>query len=609
MSKKDKIPMRKVLSNDLYILKMIAKGSPVKLIHAILYTFVESLLGFFSTEYMLRYVVNGIQEKKSFEAIMTYLLCILFLNVFVFGIFSNVYKNIFDPWLSRRLDVYVNKLIFKKSLEVDLASFENPKYYEKCSKAMGNIWTCFEKVFQSIQGIISFFVQITSNIVLLIAINPVLILFAAFPLSLMFIRRRMNTLFYTIDVKNTEINRCKDYTRRSFYLSDYAKEMRLTNIYRVMLRRFKESIDKSIHVAKTDGMKLAFCGIVFHTCIQIVTILGAEAYSLYCTLVAGTMLFGDCLVVLNSIGTLSWRFSTFVSLLNGFRDVALYTNDIKQFLETEPIISENENGAVPEAGAIHLCNMSFRYDGADSYALKNLNLSINKGEKIALVGHNGAGKTTFVKLLMRLYDPTDGEILLADKNIKEYKLSSYRKMFGVVFQDYKQMSLTVAENVLGRPYRDEDEALVIESLKKAGVYDKIAELPLGIHTIMTKEFDADGVILSGGQSQKIAIAGIYANNSEVVILDEPSSALDPLAEHELYENMMKACEGKTIIMISHRLSSAVSADRILHMENGEIIEFGSHRELMAAGGKYAEMFRIQAENYVSAQNGEVRIGE
>ncbi len=596
--KSPKITLKEILQNNLYVLKIIAKGSPIKLVHAVLSTFVESLLAFFSVEYMLRYVVNGIQEGKSYEAIMTYLLCILFLNVFVFGIFNSVYYNLFDPWISRKLDVHINKILFKKSLEVDLASFENPKYYEEASRAMGNAWTCFGKVFSGITGIIGFTVQMTSNIVLLAYINPILLIFAAFPLTLVFVRRKMNNMFYSIDMKNAEITRCKDYTRRSFYLVDFAKEMRLTNIYKVMMRRFKESIEQIVHLAKTDGMKLAFYGILFGFVVDVITVLGAESFALYCTLVSGTMLFGDCLVVLNSIGTLSWRVSNFVTLLTSFRDIALYTSDIKKFLEIEPNISENENGGIPEAGKLELHGVSFMYDGSDSYVLKNLNVTINKGEKIALVGHNGAGKTTLVKLLMRLYDPTDGEIRLGGRNIKDYRLSLYRKMYGVVFQDYKQMSLSVAENVLGRPYIDENEELVIDSLRKAGVYDKIAELPAGIHTTMTKEFDPDGVILSGGQSQKIAIAGIYANNNDIVILDEPTSALDPLAEHELYENMMRACEGRTIIIISHRLSSAVSADRIIHMENGEIVETGTHRELMKNNGKYAQMFRMQADNYV-----------
>ena len=214
-----------------------------------------------------------------------------------------------------------------------------------------------------------------------------------------------------------------------------------------------------------------------------------------------------------------------------------------------------------------------------------------------MVGLNGVGKTTLVKLLLRLYDPTEGVILLGGQDIREYDIDSYRACFGIVFQDYKQIALSVGENVLGRPMRDGDEKTVEIALRKAGLWDKISKLPNGIHMVMTKEFDENGLILSGGESQKLAIASVYARDCSIVILDEPSSALDPLAEKEMYDQMYRACEGKTVIFISHRLSSATDADRIILMENGTIKEMGTHGELMKRGGSYAEMFRAQAESY------------
>ena len=180
----------------------------------------------------------------------------------------------------------------------------------------------------------------------------------------------------------------------------------------------------------------------------------------------------------------------------------------------------------------------------------------------------------------------------------------YRRNIGVVFQDYKQFALSVAENVLGRPMRDGDEAIVEDALRRAGIWDKISELPDGMYTQMTREFSEDGLVLSGGQSQMLAIASVYAHGSPIVILDEPSSALDPLAERELYRQMYSACEGKTMIFISHRLSSAVSADKVVLIEDGVVGEYGSHEELMRRGGRYAEMFRAQAESYTGAQSTE-----
>ena len=187
---------------------------------------------------------------------------------------------------------------------------------------------------------------------------------------------------------------------------------------------------------------------------------------------------------------------------------------------------------------------------------------------------------------------------------RDCKAREYRSMFSVVFQDFKTLALPVFENVLMRPRMEGDEERVIDALKKSGVYDRIMELPNGIETMLTKEFDEDGAVLSVGESQKLAIAHAFLKNAPYVILDEPSSALDPIAESEMYSNMMKMGENKGMIFISHRLSSAVSADKIYMLENGEVIEWGTHKELMAKNGKYADMFRKQAQNYIDLEEGE-----
>jgi ATP-binding cassette subfamily B protein len=264
-----------------------------------------------------------------------------------------------------------------------------------------------------------------------------------------------------------------------------------------------------------------------------------------------------------------------------------------------PAVDKNENGMKAEFDNIlELNNISFKYYGQEKDTLKNISLSVRPKERIALVGHNGAGKSTLVKLLMRLYDPTEGKILLNNRDIKDYNLESYRDLFGVVFQDFKVFSMRVKDNVLLRENSDEDNSAINEALKNSGVYDKIMSLSKGTDTVLTKEFAEDGAVLSGGEYQKVSIARIFAKECSIAILDEPSSALDPIAEYEMYENMMKACNDCAVIFISHRLSSAVLADKIYMLENGEIIEQGSHRELLNSNGYYAELFNLQASRYI-----------
>lgn len=228
--------------------------------------------------------------------------------------------------------------------------------------------------------------------------------------------------------------------------------------------------------------------------------------------------------------------------------------------------------------------------------------SVRRRWRIAIVGHNGAGKSTFVKLLMRLYDVTEGVIEVGGKDIRQYRLSAYRDLFGTIFQDFKIFAASICDNVLLRDNGGEaDKKRVRDALAASGILGKVEGLKKGMESQLTREFDEDGVLLSGGEFQKLAIARVFAKDCEICILDEPSSALDPLSEYEIFENMMKACEGKTVIFISHRLSSTVLADRIYLLENGEVAESGSHRELMEQNGKYAEMYHMQAKRYQEEQ--------
>ena len=281
----------------------------------------------------------------------------------------------------------------------------------------------------------------------------------------------------------------------------------------------------------------------------------------------------------------------------------LWVQNLREFLDYEPKI---QSGILEpeEFSTLEFKNVSFRYtDGAD-YVLKNISFKIERGQTIAVVGHNGAGKTTLSKLLMRFYDVTEGEILYNGINIKEYDLLKYREKFSSVFQDYRVFAMTVAENVLTEEVTDENRPLVVEALKLSGAYPKIGSLPYKEDSLLTKEFDSEGVLLSGGETQKVTIARLFARDFDIAILDEPSSALDPVAESKMYDALLEGTRGKTVIYISHRLSSATHSDKILVFNKGELIEQGTHAQLMAREGMYNEMFTLQASGYKEVSEGE-----
>ena len=274
----------------------------------------------------------------------------------------------------------------------------------------------------------------------------------------------------------------------------------------------------------------------------------------------------------------------------------LWVQNLREFLDYEIKIQGGD--IIPEDfQSLEFKNVSFRYKEDSDYILKDISFKIEKGQTIAVVGHNGAGKTTLSKLIMRLYDVTDGEILYNGINIKEYDLLKYREKFACVFQDYRVFAMTVAENVLTEEVDDTNREVAVNALKMAGVYEKIGKLPNKENSILTKEFEKDGVLLSGGETQKVTISRLFARDFDIAVLDEPSSALDPVAESKMYDALIEGTRGKTVIYISHRLSSATRSDNILVFNKGVLAEQGNHEKLMSNDGYYQEMFTLQASGY------------
>ena len=595
--KKKKLPFKRNMSNIFFALRQVWEVSPSYFVIYYLMTLIYAPLDFLSGSYLIRLIVNGVEDKTPTSVILTFMIVIGVITV-VINVVNSFYWNVVSPAQYRKIGASMQKKLFKKASEVELACYETPAFYDKYVKAMDEAYDRVMKVMGTIDNLIWRVVTLLCNSFLIFVIDPWLILFGLFPLLLGFVRRWKNKLTHAHRVDRKPVERREKYVRRTFYLGEYAKEMRIGGMYRRMLDELSQVFKDFKAITLKYGLKRALARFISNIGLEVVTILGAMLYAVWKTVAVGDMSIGDCIVILNSIGTISYCLNNMVQNLAEFGEHSLFIDDVRYFLDYEPKMKDDENAPKAHGGDIVFENVSFRYEGAQDDTLHNISLEIKQGERIALVGHNGSGKTTLVKLLLRLYDPSNGVVKLDGMDVKEYRLSSYRDNYSCVFQDFKVFSLSVVKNVLLRRTTEDDNENVVNALKESGAYDKIEKLEKGIQTTLTREFDENGANLSVGEQQKVSLARVFAQSSPCIVLDEPSSALDPIAEHKMFENMMRAAKGRSVVFISHRLSSAVDADRIYLMENGSIVEFGSHKELMEKGGKYAEMFHLQAKNYV-----------
>ena len=600
--KKKRIDWKRTFKNNGYMLGLIIKACPGVPILALISTVLGSAHSFLLNTYLYQYALNALQEGKELKIILITLGCMFGYSILymLFRSISSCYFELKYP----KVEAYIQNLLQKKAVEVDLACFESSAFYDTYVKATSEATNRAYTVMNNILDVIWITIEVVAVGTLIITIDPIFLILAFLPfLCTLLIGKKRNRLKYDYNMRNKEVARQRDYVRRTFYLNDFSKEMRLTEMWKVMYKRMHSSISEMKEIVNKYGYKMMFFRYLFDFIFDVVVHSGTIVLAAFKTLVVKNMLLGDCFVVINSISNIAGSVNYMGDVFFKLDENSLYVDNLRDFLEYEVHIAEDENApVVPSFQKLELKNMTFGYEGQEKPALTNVNLTVNIGEKIAIVGHNGAGKTTLIKLLQRLYDPSEGEILINGENIKNYRLSSYRNLFGTVFQDYRLFATTVAENVMLRgDITDEDRATVRDALTRTGIYDKVEALSNGVDSNVTREFDNEGAMFSGGEAQKISIARIFAGNQEIVIMDEPTSALDPIAEQEMYRNMFEACEGKTVIFISHRLSSATMADRVYMFENGEIIEQGTHSELLAMNAKYADMWHKQADTYADAE--------
>lgn len=376
------------------------------------------------------------------------------------------------------------------------------------------------------------------------------------------------------------------------------KDVRMNNAADWLQRKYKAETDSYIKSFEKKQNKEVKITLVDHlvNAVQTVIMYGYSAYMA----ILGKITVGSFSMYLGAITSFVSSFTGFISKLINLKYWGYYVDDYRHFLEmSKPDSTACCDGSITEnhlsGGAIEFENVSFKYPGTEKYVLKNVSLRIEHGEKLSIVGYNGAGKSTFIKLICRLYAPTEGRITLGGIDIQTIDYSLYRKMLGVVFQDFQLFAFSVKENILLNMELDEER--LNWAVEKSGLSEKINSLEKGLETSISKEFDENGIEFSGGEGQKLASARAYYRDAPIVILDEPTAALDPIAESKLYERFNSIMENKTAIYISHRLASVKFCDKVAVFEDGQVTEYGTHDELMAQSGTYFNMFTTQAKYY------------
>lgn len=520
---------------------------------------------------------------------------------FSLAVILSIFNRVLDYLDSLLADKYMRHVsieVMKHASSLDLLAYEDPVYYDRLERARVQATDRLGMI-QSIGRLVQQTSTAISMSIAIIAFSPWLILLliaGVFPAFLG--ESHFAFLGYAKNFRQTPIKRQLDYLRVVGGSKEAAKELKLFGLKDFFTRRFTE-LSNQVY---TEDVSLARRRLIATAFLSILATLGyysAYAFVVWRT-IQGSLTIGQFTLLAGAIASASLNIQQIFSTVASIADQALFLTDLLAFFQMKPSISSKPN-ALPAprviTGGFEFINVSFSYPGSPRRILNGLNFHLHPGERVALIGENGQGKTTIVKLITRLYDPTEGQILLDGVDLREYSLEDLYRQIGVIFQDFMRYEMTARENIaVGKIEELANLPLIQDSAQKSMAAEVIAKLPAHLEQMLGRRFEG-GVDLSGGEWQKVALARAYLRDAQLLILDEPTAALDARSEFQVFQRFAELTLGKMALFISHRFSTVRMADRIVVLENGNIVEEGNHEHLAHLGGRYAEMFEMQAASY------------
>lgn len=580
-----------------YALGLIKKYSCKYLIISVILSLLETVMPIINV-YGLKIIIDSVETGKQFTEILK-ILILFFILMSLSFVFSSWYKKYYSPVEEKRIRGRLRENFYSIASNIDLKHYDDKDFYNKYVKALSEMDRRILSIIDNICNLVASVSCLITVVVLAASMDVLVIVFSITSVALnILLSIFTQNIGYHENNESTMPERKIQYVNNIFFQRQYAKEIRLFSLKGNLKKIFSDSNDNSIAITRKyvgkNMMLNLFSGLV-NTSFIIGTLFYLAFRATY-----GFISIGDFAALLTASQSFNGQLESLFGVIPRIRENSLYIGYLREFSNYQSIIEKKTDGVSMPYGKppkIEIHNISFGYPNSDNKVINSVDLTVNSGEIVAIVGENGVGKSTILKLLLRLYDVDDGSIKYDNIPITEYDIKSLRANIGVVFQDFQHYSMTIRDNLRCSNESDISDEDIYETLQIVGMEKRIRELPHGLDTTISKEFDSEGVEFSGGEYQKLALARAMIFKQGLVVFDEPSSALDPNSEKNFVNSLRNLCKDRTALLVSHRLAISRFADKIAVVEAGRIVEYGSHDELIKLSGKYAEMFNNQAEDY------------